>query len=1045
LDPARRLENLSLVFQLSPAQRADRDALVAEISRPGSPSYHKWLTPEDYAARFGARPEDIARAGAWLESQGLEVSGRPSPLGARVTFSGTVARLEAAFRTEMHRYQVGGETHYAMSRAPSVPTDLADVVLAIHNTHDFYPRHGGGAVRAIPDAQCPSGGLCSGNGIGPSDWATIYDVKSLYSPGLKGTPIDGTGVTIAIVGITQIAQADINAFRTRYGLPASTITMTLVPGTGAAQADNGAGIEAILDTEWAGAIAPKATINYVFTGANDGNVDDATFYAIEQNLGDILSESWGGCEQGLTLSDADIVQTFGSVANLLGMTYLASSGDRGAADCRGAGGLYVNIPAAYPGVTSVGGTGFAIPGGLTFDGSGNVTARGTETVWNESDNPNSTSGIAQGGGGISSIFTRPSYQSGVPTCTPLGSLPTGVTASSMREVPDVALTAASGGTQYGYFVECTLDASQSDCAATGARPIVVEIGGTSASTPAFAGVIALARQATGGRLGNINPLLYTLQASTPSAFHDITAGNNEVVCQPGTDMGCPSGGLYGFAAQAGYDCASGLGSIDATNLVTAWATLAPTATSISPSVTATSEGKTVTLQATVDVSAPNTSALGGQVTFAFESYLANGTLDLSWTIGTAPIMGGTTTSGTATLAAVIPPGLVQPTQAVDLVAMYGGDTHHLASTSAKSRITFAPVTLCITPATTTVAAGGTFTYTSGGGVTPVKWFLFADSTCNTSGNLCSTLDETTGAFKAGTGSPGYALVAAIDADGAETFGEITVGKPTGAAPWAGDAGILTNACCVPIRLCPTGDNCGTVADGCGGEITCAPGCASTETCVSNRCVANPVDAGTDSGTDSGVADGGSTAESGTSADGSTTAESGATDASMAAESGPPSDASAAADSGTSSDGSTMAEAGPSDGGAMGADAGPPGDSGVTGSDAGGPHDAGVKDSGGSGHDAAGSDASGQPDGSSQSHIDAAGLYDASASAQPDATEDGGGSEGGNSKGCACRTAQHSTTSSPALAGLVAVVILGARRRRRVGSPTKALPASARGR
>ncbi len=844
LDPARHLGHLSIVFKPSGAQISDRDALAEALLDPGSPSYHHWLTPETYAARFGAKTDDVARTAAWLTSQGLVVSGTPSRLGARVTFSGTVAAIEAAFRTEMHVYRVGGETHYAMARPPSVPSDLADVILAIHNTHDFYARPAKPTIKLLPSAVCPPGGDCTAgaDGIAPPDWATIYDVNSLYSPGLSGTLITGSGVTIAVVGVTEISQTDLTAFRTRYGLATNPITMTLVPDTGAAQPDNGAGLEGVLDTEWSGAIAPSASINYVYTGANDGNVDDAAYYAIEQNYGGVLTESYAQCEGGFTPGDADVLGIYGSAANLLGITYLAASGDAGAAACVesfGVAGLYVNMPAAFPGVTAVGGTGFAIPGGLTFNALGNATGYGTESVWNEFNNPHGPNGIYAGGGGISSVFARPSYQSSVSTCTILGSLPTTVTPSSMRQVPDVALNAAAGASQYGYFIECTLDGMGQDCTDTGSDPIVIEIGGTSASTPSFAGVIALANQATGGRLGNINPLLYTLSSSVPTAFHDVTTGNNEIVCKSGTDPGCPAGDLYGYAATTGYDCASGLGSIDATNLVTAWATMAPTATTISPSTSSTSEGTSVTLAATIDVTTSNPNVLGGTVTFTFQSYLANGSPDLSWTLGTGTVT-GTTTSGTGSLSTIIPPGLVKPGQAVDVVAQYGGDANHLASSSTKSTITFSPAsTFCVTPSTDSVKGGASLSFAASGGVSPVTWHVRSDSTCTDTYWLfyplpasdgCSALNESTGAFTAGKGAAGYVLVQAIDADGAEAFAEITVGSPSAAAPWAGDAGIIPGTCCTPVTTCPGGDDCGTISDGCGGYLSCGPACAAPLSC-----------------------------------------------------------------------------------------------------------------------------------------------------------------------------------------------------------------------
>jgi MYXO-CTERM domain-containing protein len=829
LDPAKRIENLSVIFKLSPQQLHDRDALLADLINAGSPRYHQWLSTADYAARFGAQADDIHRAAAWLAQQGLEVHD-VSPLGARLTFSGTVATLQSAFRTEMRRYQVGNQTHYAMSSAPSIPADLADVILGVLGTHDFYPHHvKPSVVRVDPGAVCPNGDTyCHGNGLGPPDWAAVYDVNPLYN----ATPaINGTGTTIGIVGISEIAQSDINAFRTRFGLPASTVTMNLVPNTGVAEGGNGAGLEAILDTEWSGGIAPDANIVYFYTGASDGNVNDAVFYAIEQNVTPILSESFAGCEIGETMSDADALQVFGSAANLLGMTYLAASGDDGAAACLdfGFSGLYVNMPASFPGVTAVGGTEFPT-GSLTYVGGTATGYSALEETWNESD---SKSSPAAGGGGISVVFSRPSYQSSIPTCPIVGSLPvSGINAANMREIPDLSLTAAASNN--GYFIECTYSPAVKDCTAAGGAPTIIQIGGTSASTPSFAGVLALVTQATGGgRLGNVNPLLYTLQSTTPTAFHDITLGNNEMQCAP-SDPGCPAGGLYGYAAATGYDCATGLGSLDTNNFVQAWKKLTGTSTALTAVPTATTEGGKIALNATVSVNGTNNNNLGGTVTFTFQSYLSNGDPDLSWTLASAPITNGSKTGGSVSEPSIsIPPGMVNPAdQGVDVVAMYGGDANHLASTSPKVHITFSALNLCVTPGTDNLAAGGALTFTAQGGVQPYQWLIDIDSTCTPSGTGCSTLNETTGAFVAGTGEAGYVLVQLLDADGAETFSEITVGSPTGQAPWVTNDGFIVTACpCVPTTTsCPVGDNCGTVPNGCGVNISCGPACTAPQTC-----------------------------------------------------------------------------------------------------------------------------------------------------------------------------------------------------------------------
>ena len=776
LDPAKPMVNLSMVFKLSPEQLADREALKAAQLEPGSPSYHRWLTPEQYAARFGAKPADIERARTWLASQGLEVH-EASPLGTRVTFSGSVASVQSALRAPMRRYEVAGEMHYAMSAPPRVPAELADAVLDVTNTHDFFPRPSSPSTSRTPDYTTGAK-----TGFSPIDWANVYDVARAYSPGIGGRAIDGTGVTIAVVGLASIAQSDIDAWRTRFSLPSSAVTQTLVPNTGSAQAGSGgSGFQGVLDVEWAGGIAKGALLDYVFNGANDGNVDDATYYAIDNNLAPVISTSWGGCDgtylqSGMTAGDQNVIDVFGSAANVLGITLVAAAGDSGATGCIDTGlpGLYVGTPAAFPGVTAVGGTQFPT-GSLT--GSPYFTAYSAqETTWNEAHVGTGTPNIAAGGGGISVLFSRPSYQSGVPTCAMVGSFPiSGVTAANMRQVPDVAFT--SGSVSNPLFMECTVDSATQDCSATGGNPTMNPAGGTSFAAPAFAGVVALMEQLAGGRLGNINPMLYTVSAAAPTAFHDITTGNNEISCASPADPGCGGGNLYGYAATAGYDCATGLGSLDAYNFLSAMASMAPTATALAAAPTTTTEGTPVTLTATVTVSPPNTSVLGGLVTFAFQSYDALGNIELSWTLGTGTITGGTTATGVAVLSAAIPPGLVKPgMQTVDVVAMYGGDAKHLSSTSSKVVISFGPLNLALAPVTTTVAPAAAFQYTSSGGVTPVKWYVVSDGTC--SGSSCSTLNEATGAFVAGP-LPGSVVVKVIDADGAEAIGNVTVAVSDG--------------------------------------------------------------------------------------------------------------------------------------------------------------------------------------------------------------------------------------------------------------------------
>jgi len=260
-------------------------------------------------------------------------------------------------------------------------------------------------------------------------------------------------------------------------------------------------------------------------------------------------------------------------ANTQGITVVAASGDSGAADCdfpatstqvvrSATHGLAVDLPASSPNVTGVGGTQLNEAGNAaSFWSSFNNSLNGSalsyipEVAWNETATELANGGsIAVGGGGMSTLFAKPSWQTG-----------NGVPNDSFRDVPDLSLTAAF--TSDGYLI-----CSQGSCVNgyRAADSTLTVVGGTSAGTPSFAGVVALLNQVTGTRQGNVNQHLYQLAAVSSDAFHDITAGNNMVPCTTGSP-GCPNGGgQIGYSAGAGYDQATGLGSIDAYRLVTEW-------------------------------------------------------------------------------------------------------------------------------------------------------------------------------------------------------------------------------------------------------------------------------------------------------------------------------------------------------------------------------------------------------------------------------------------------------------------------------------------
>ena len=225
---------------------------------------------------------------------------------------------------------------------------------------------------------------------------------------------------------------------------------------------------------------------------------------------------------------------YGSAANLLGNDLCGRFGRRGRHGMisNSAKRASRGIPASFPGVTAVGGTEFPTHA-IAFDCNGFATGYPmAEQVWNET-NPEYGPPNGGGGGGISEVFPRPPYQS--TTCAIVGSLPVplpaGTTPSGMRQVPDIALSASAD--RFPDLIECTPVSGTTDCSATGGRPVVLAVGGTSAATPSFAGVLALVDQAIGGRLGNVNPELYALDTTGPSVT-TITAGSHLVGCtRPG--------------------------------------------------------------------------------------------------------------------------------------------------------------------------------------------------------------------------------------------------------------------------------------------------------------------------------------------------------------------------------------------------------------------------------------------------------------------------------------------------------------------------------
>ncbi len=537
------LSHIVIHFALSSQQQSDLDQLVRQEQVKGSAQFHKFLTPEEFGARFGLNSEDIPKITSWLANHGFSDI-QVARSRTFVSFSGTAGLVQMAFHTAIHAYTYNGENHYANATDPLLPKALEGVVQSVRGLTDFRKRPLG-IRRQHPHF---TSSISGDHFLAPNDFATIYDIQPLYDAGFNGS-----GVKIAVVGQSDIQLSDLQAFRTAAGLPANDPT-TIVTGTDPGiQSSSGDESESDLDLEWAGGIATNATI--VFVTSSD--VDNSVTYAIDNNVAPVMSVTYGLCESQLGQADINTENSEYEQANAQGMTVVAAAGDSGAADCDSGYparlGLAVDAPASLPYVTGVGGTTLN-DGSGTYWSSANNSYGGSalsyipEVAWNDTSAAN---GLEASGGGASMYNSKPSWQAGA-----------GVPADGSRDVPDVAFAASPNNDG---FLTC----SGGDCV-NGFRNTDTTLdvsGGTSAPTPSFAGIVALMVQAYGPQ-GNINAHLYALAASSTDAFHDITAGNNAVPCRTGTPN-CTTGSM-GFSTGPGYDQVTGLGSIDAYHLVNEW-------------------------------------------------------------------------------------------------------------------------------------------------------------------------------------------------------------------------------------------------------------------------------------------------------------------------------------------------------------------------------------------------------------------------------------------------------------------------------------------
>lgn len=623
VDPATKFDRMLLVLSSSPRQELELQKFLDSQQDRTSPNYHHWLTPDEFAQKFGPAPQDIQAVSAWLQGRGFAVTS-VARSGRWLEFSGTAGQTERAFNTLMRQYDIAGVRHIANSTDISVPAAIAPLVRGVVSLHNFFKKpmlshyvkarsNGDGTYTPItPDAtfNTSSGPV---HALTPGDYAKIYQLSDLYA----STPVGftGTGITIAIVARSDASFADFSDFRRITGLPPGSLvnTLTLPPDPGF-DPNNGDSVEVDLDSQWAGGVAPGANINVVVsasTATTDG-VDLSSAYIVDHNLAPVMSVSFGACETDLGVSENAFFNSLWQQAAAQGISVMVSSGDSGAAGCDFAvqptaatGGPAVSGLASTPFNTAVGGTEFAENGSAAFWSSTNsstgVSVNGyiPEVAWNESCDPTLANSpcaafglfvLASTGGGASGLYPKPSWQTGI----------AGIPGDLARDIPDISLSAADHD---GYIICFDLSCGNHN------QPLVGIVGGTSASSPSFAGIVAIVNQAA-GRQGLANYKLYEL-ARQPSAFCNSAARTNPSVPPPSTCLfndvvfgfnTVPGQG--GFNAGTGFDLTTGLGSVNASNLVNAWKaiTVASTTLAISSNGGATitgTHGTAVPLLATV--------------------------------------------------------------------------------------------------------------------------------------------------------------------------------------------------------------------------------------------------------------------------------------------------------------------------------------------------------------------------------------------------------------------------------------------------------------
>jgi subtilase family serine protease len=696
---SRRLDNMHLVLARSPQVEAAFEQLLADQQNPSSPRYQQWLTPQQNAEQYGIAPADVAAVTGWLQSQGLSIDNVAAG-GVFITFSGPVSIVENAFSTSLHNFAHENTSRYAPTTEPAIPTALAGVIQSVAglSEHVAHVHSRTGLADTDASAKALAGGAqplfnsgSSAHYVSPGDFDTIYDINATYN-----TDINGSGNRVVNLIDSKIAPVDITGFNGVFGLSVAQPNQIVLPGS----TDPGTGSEsegeAALDVQRILGTAPGTTVDLlVFANLGFNNIFSALQYEVGTLNDPIVNMSFGACSSGASTAESTSFDNYFKTGAAQGISFFVSSGDNAAAGCDGDSStipatqvLATNLICASSYVTCVGGTEFAETSSADWGSSNSATRVSAvgyipEGAWDEPTITSSgkTTFQAEGTGGGVTNFSKPSWQTG-----------TGVPADGVRDVPDVSFTASFHD---GYLV-CQSDVGN-NCASGTFKFITF---GTSASSPAMAGIAALLDQKLGKRQGNLNPLFYKL-AATPSngVFHDVTPASSGVAsCSTATPSMCnnstPSataltGGLAGYAVGTGYDLATGLGSLDVTNFLTVAASATTPTTSTTLALTA-SANPIATTQ-TVSFAAALTASSASETPTGTVQFYSNGSA-----LGSAvTVSAGAATTPALTFSA---PGTYA------ITAVYSGDSNFATSTSAAlALVVTGPSSFTVTPATSSFA------------------------------------------------------------------------------------------------------------------------------------------------------------------------------------------------------------------------------------------------------------------------------------------------------------------------------------------------------